>query len=138
MPQNCEYWSCGDRDKTINQIMCECCKFVQKYYKTKHNWLGKETRWELWEKSKFDHTNKWYLHNLESVWDFEKQTDYLISTRQPDLVTVYKKKKTRTWWIVVFVVPTDQRVKLKECEKRDKYIDLARELKKNYGTWRCR
>ena len=29
-----------------------------------------------------------------------------------------------------FVVPADPRVKLKECEKRDKYLDLARESKK--------
>ena len=29
-----------------------------------------------------------------------------------------------------FAVPADHRVKLKECEKRDKYLDLARELKK--------
>ena len=26
--------------------------------------------------------------------------------------------------------PADHRIKLKECEKRDKYLDLARELKK--------
>ena len=29
-----------------------------------------------------------------------------------------------------FAVPADHRVKLKECEKRDKYLDLARGLKK--------
>ena len=29
-----------------------------------------------------------------------------------------------------FAVPADHRVKLKESEKRDKYLDLARELKK--------
>ena len=29
-----------------------------------------------------------------------------------------------------FAVPTDHRIKLKECEKKDKYLDLARELKK--------
>ena len=29
-----------------------------------------------------------------------------------------------------FAVPPDQRVKLKESEKKDKYLDLARELKK--------
>ena len=28
-----------------------------------------------------------------------------------------------------FAVPDDHRIKLKECEKRDKYLDLARELK---------
>ena len=31
---------------------------------------------------------------------------------------------------VDFVVPTDHRINLKESEKKDKYIDLARELKK--------
>ncbi len=32
--------------------------------------------------------------------------------------------------IVDFAVTADYRIKLKECEKRDKYLDLARELKK--------
>ena len=32
--------------------------------------------------------------------------------------------------IADFVVPAYQRIKLIECEKKDKYIDLARELKK--------
>ena len=32
--------------------------------------------------------------------------------------------------IVDFVVPTDHKIKLKECEKKDKYLDLDRELKK--------
>ena len=27
-------------------------------------------------------------------------------------------------------LPADHRIKLKECEKKDKYLDLARELKK--------
>ena len=41
-----------------------------------------------------------------------------------------KRKKKRTCRIVDFVVPADHRVKLKESEKRDKYLHLARELKK--------
>ena len=41
-----------------------------------------------------------------------------------------KKKKKKVCKIVDFVVPADHRIKLKECEKRDKYLDLARELKK--------
>ena len=36
--------------------------------------------------------------------------------------------------MVDFAVPTDHRIKLKECEKRDKYLDLARELKKLWNT----
>ena len=32
--------------------------------------------------------------------------------------------------MVPFDVPTDHRIKLKESEKKDKYLDFARELKK--------
>ena len=38
--------------------------------------------------------------------------------------------KERICKIVDFAVPADHRIKLKECEKKDKYLDLARELKK--------
>ena len=37
----------------------------------------------------------------------------------------------RTCWIVDFAISADHRVKLKESKKRDKYQDLAREVKKN-------
>ena len=38
--------------------------------------------------------------------------------------------KKRICKIVNFAVPADHRIKLKECEKKDKYLNLARELKK--------
>ena len=81
------------------------------------------------------------MHNAEFVlknethkllWDFEIQTDHLISARQPDLLIVHKKRTNR---IVDFAVPVDHKVKLKESEKKVKYIDLARELKKKCETW---
>ena len=71
-------------------------------------------------------------HELQ--WDFDVQTDHLISARRPDLNNNNKKK--RIWKIVGFAVPADHRIKLKECEKKDKYPDLARELKKKWGTWK--
>ena len=37
-----------------------------------------------------------------------------------------------------FAVPADHRVKLKESEKKDKYLDLTRELKKTMETWKWR
>ena len=40
------------------------------------------------------------------------------------------KKKKRICKIVDFAVPADHRIKLKEYEKKDKYLNLARELKK--------
>ena len=66
------------------------------------------------------------MHKL--LWEFEIQTDHLISASRPYLVIINKKK--RTCKIVDFSVPADHRVKLKESEKKGKYLELARELKK--------
>ena len=52
---------------------------------------------------------------------------HLITARLPGLVTVNQKK--RTCRIVEFAVQDTHRVKLKESKKRDKYLDLAREMK---------
>ena len=41
-----------------------------------------------------------------------------------------QQKKKKICKIVDFAVSADHRIKLKECEKKDKYIDFARELKK--------
>ena len=89
----------------------------------------------------FDHTNKWYMHNPAPViendshkllWDFNIQTDHLIPARRPDLIIInnQKKKRERIYKIVDFAVPADHRINLKESEKKDNYLDLARELKK--------
>ena len=77
------------------------------------------------------------MHNLESVHqnethkllsDFRIKTDNLITARGPDLERVNNNKKNCQ--IEDFTVPSDHRVKLKEIEKRNKYLYLARELKK--------
>ena len=62
------------------------------------------------------------------LWDFNIQTDHLIPARRPDLIIINRKK--RICIIVDFAVPADHRINLKECEKKHKYLDLARELKK--------
>ena len=41
-----------------------------------------------------------------------------------------QQQKKRICKIVDLAVPADHRIKLKECEKKDEYLDLARELKK--------
>ena len=64
---------------------------------------------------------------------FDKQTDHLISARRLNLVIVNNNKKKRTCPLVNFVVLADNSVNLKESEKRDKYLDLARKLKKRWN-----
>ena len=93
--QNNKCRLCGDRDKIINHIISEYNKFVQKEYKTRHDWVIKV-------KFQFDHTNKGYMHNPAPVlennthklrWDFNIQTDHLISARRPDLIIINKKRE---------------------------------------------
>ena len=76
--QNIKCRLCSERDETINHIISECSKLAQKEY------------------------NKWYMHNpapvLENdthklLWDFDIQTDPLISALRPDLIIINKKKK---------------------------------------------
>ena len=55
--------------------------------------------------------------------DFDIHTDHLISARRPELIIINKKKRELSKL-------SDHRIKLKECEKKDKYLDLASELKK--------
>ena len=83
------------------------------------------------KKPKFNHTNPAPVlendtHNL--LWDFNIQRDHLIPARRPDFIIINTNKKTCK--IVAFAVPVHHRIKLKECEKKDKYLELARELKK--------
>ena len=81
--------------------------------------------------------NKWCMHNPAPVqennthkllWDFVIHMDHLISLRRSELIIINKKK--RTCKIVDFAVPADHKIKLKECEKKDKYLDFPWELKK--------
>ena len=60
------------------------------------------------KKFKFDHTNKWYMHNLAPVqendtdkllWDFDMHKDHLISARRPDLVIINKKESLHNCWL---------------------------------------
>ena len=56
-----------DIDVTINHIISERSKLVQKEFKTKHDRLGKMIHWKLCKRLKFYHNTKWYLHKPESV-----------------------------------------------------------------------
>ena len=94
--------------------------------------VGKVFQGELCKRGKFDHTTKWYTDKLKSfqeketykiLCDFEMQTDHLIAARGP----VFKKAN----------LPNSElcrpSVKIKENEKRNRYLDLVRERKSD-GT----
>ena len=100
-------------------MISENSKLAEKEYKVRHSWVGKEIHWELYKKLKFDHTNKWYIHNPEYVLENDTQKllwDFEIRTRP------YNNHQKRE--ILQNCGPQI------ESEKRDKYLNLARGLKK--------
>ena len=114
-----------------------CSKLAQNAYKARHDWVSKVIHWEMCKKFKFDHANKWYMHypapiqendTRKHLCDFNIQTYHLIPARRLYLIIINKRK--RICKIVDIAVPADHRINVKECEKRDKYLDLARKLKK--------
>ena len=85
--------------------------------------------------------SKWYEHQPKAVikndsckilWDFTVQTDHFITARRPDMIFV--DKEHHECQIIDFAIPYDTRVDDKEVEKIDKYLDLARELKKVWNV----
>ena len=98
--------------ETVNHIVSEYRRQAQKD-KIRHDWAGEGIYWELCKRLKFDLTDIWYIRKHESVpendthtiiWDSEIQTDHIISAKH--------------------------RIKIKESDKINKYLDLARGLKK--------
>ena len=74
---------------------------AQKEYKTRHDWMSKVIHWKLHKKFKFNHTNKWYMHNPESVLEnetqkvllnFEIQIGHLISVTRPSYSQLKKRE----------------------------------------------
>ena len=77
------------------------------------------------------------INTHKLLWDFDIRTNHRISARRPDLIIINekkkkkkRKKKKRNCKIVDFALSADHRIKLNECEKMDKYLDLAWGLKK--------
>ena len=63
----------------------------------------------------------------------EIQMDDWFSSRQPDLLIVNNNNNNnnkRTYWIMDFALSADPWEKIKESEKRYKFLCLSRELKK--------
>ena len=132
--QKSKYRLCSD-----HHIISDCSKLKQKEYKNRHNWVGKVIHWEL----KFDQTNKLYMHHPERALKngiHKRSLGYCDTNGSPNLSqmtrprdNLQKKKKKRTCRIVDLAVLAGHRVKLKKSTKRDKYLDLARELKKQWN-----
>ena len=82
---------------------------------------------------------KWDTHTPQGYWD---------TNRLPNLIRMtglYGNHQQKPCWILDTTLPADHRVKLKDSENKENYMNLARELKKteehesdgctNYNLW---
>ena len=65
---------------------------------------------------------EWYTQTPLGFWHTKGSPNLGQKTRPYN----YQQKKNRTYIIVDIAVLTDHRVKLKESEKKDKYLDLCK------------
>ena len=108
---------CGDRDETTNHILSEWGKLAQKENNTIHDLVRKVIRWE--KKLEIEYTKKGYMQSPEPVlekemhklpWDFERQTDHIISARRPDLITISKNKSEHAeLWTLLSHLTTERK-----------------------------
>ena len=127
---------CGEREETVQHIICECKKLAQREYKRRHNTVAKLVHWKLCEKHNLKRKEKWYEHcpegtveehGVKLIWDINIQCDNVIEARRPDLILVDKKAKSCV--IIDVAIPGDCKINEKEIEKIEKYQSLKRKLK---------
>ena len=126
---------CGQTGETISHIVSECSKLAQRKYKRMHGNVARMVHWKLCEKFNLEKSEKWYLHNPQTVsenvnhkliWDMNIQCENVMVERRPDIVIVNKMEKTA---IIIYVaIPVDKKIIDKEKEKIEKYQNLKREI----------
>ena len=132
---------CNEKEESIFHILSECQKLAQTEYKKRHDKVAQLVHWNLCRKYGLHHSRNWYNHVAEKVsenerakilWDFSIQTDHVIQARRPDIVV--KDKEINPIWILDIAVPGDSWTEEKEREKIEKYLELAREIRRLWRT----
>lgn len=128
---------CKKKNETVDHLVSACEKMAQTEYKARHDRVATALHWSICKKIDTETTEQWYRHRADTVvengkykllWDLDIQTRKVISARRPDIVLVNKEE--RTCFLIDVSVPGDTRVVEKEDEKKEKYADLAYEVKK--------
>ena len=132
---------CGKWFETIKHVVSGCSELAKKQYRIRHDKMGARIHWELCKKYGIDCAEKWYNHlpssvcknddnSIEIFWDRKLLVGKGIEANKPDLIVV--DKANQKWTIVDFCVPWDGNVKAREDEKKEKYSQLASEIRAIY------
>ena len=56
---------CGERGETLQHVIRECEKLVQREYMRRHDTVAKLVHWKLCENHNLEGGEKWYEHSPE-------------------------------------------------------------------------
>ena len=128
---------CGETGETISHIVSECSKLGERDYKRGHGNVARMVDWKLCEKFNLEKSEKWYLHNPQTVpenvnhkliWHMNFQCENVIVERKPDIVIINKMEKAAI--IIDVAIPDDKRIIYKVKEKIEKYQNLKGEIQR--------
>ena len=136
---------CGKNNETVQHWLTGCTPLAATEYTLRHDkalmvlaveWakqegvLAKETKWYevTWNRGAIIEKG-----NRRIRWDYEFRTRKPTTHRRPDLVLEYIDKKVML--IIDMACPQDAGVEEKEAEKRNKYQQLAFELRTQNQGW---
>ena len=122
-----KYRMCGKAVEKITHIVSECTRLAQKEYTRRHDWIGSCIIWEICGAKGIPVATKWQEHQPEGVmqnetckviWDFTIQADYVLTTKEPDLIVDNERNEFQ---ITDFAVPYDTKKYLKRTEESVEY-----------------
>ena len=91
----------GKKGESVKRLAIGCEKLAQREFKRKHNNVAAKVRWDLFNKSRLEHTEKWYEHipeeavenkEVKLLWDISVQCDNVIEAKRPDITLIEKKE----------------------------------------------
>jgi len=105
--------------------------------------MGLRVYWELCRQYEIGCSERWFEEVPDTVrrsedgqfeiwWDRPIETTVKLDHNRPDVILINRRDKE--WLIVEFSVPWDKNVLLKEEEKIQRYIPLAKEIRKVHGV----
>ena len=132
---------CGCTNETVMHVASGCPVLAESKYLSRHDTVGKHIHWLLLKKFEIAASSDWYKHTPETVtesndgnvvvyWNRPILTDRKVRHNRPDIVVIHKKEKL--WQIIDVAIPMDHRVKVKEDNKVETYLDLAAEVRRQY------
>jgi hypothetical protein len=133
---NCR--KCKTKPETIEHVVSGCSKLASLEYTNRHNDVARLLHWHLCRKYGLPATPNPNHHKIETkviqnenvkiTWDLSIRTDQCISANRPDIV-IWKDCEII---LIDVAIPSDYNIVAKQSEKVQKYIPLAKELKRIY------